>query len=139
MYSFMSGKSYELYMQMLTQLKTIAMELGLTLSPKVIHCDFEKGAIKAFQMAFPGVKVSGCHFHFTSAIYKEIGLKALYSGESSNKEFRTWVRMLMAFPFLMLDDIDEVWDEIVENKPDLGVNNFKVILMLDNGNVIKYF
>ena len=45
----------------------------------------------------------------------------------------------MAFPFLMLDDIDEVWDEIVENKPDLGVNNFKVILMLDNGNVIKYF
>ena len=45
----------------------------------------------------------------------------------------------MAFPFLMLDDIDEVWDEILENKSDLGVNNSKVILMKDNRNAIKYF
>ena len=30
----------------------------------------------------------------------------------------------MAFPFLMLDDIDEVWEEMTESKPDLGEHNF---------------
>ena len=56
---------------MINQLKLLASEYGLVLNPKIIHCDFEKGAIKAFRLAFPGVKISGCHFHFTSAIHKK--------------------------------------------------------------------
>ena len=28
--------------------------------------------------------------------------------------------MLMAFPFLMLEDIDEVWEEMIESKPDIS-------------------
>ena len=53
---------------------------------KIIHLDFEKGAIKAFKIRFPGVKIVwslGCHFNFSSAIHKkvfEIGLGNLYSG-----------------------------------------------------------
>ena len=27
--------------------------------------------------------------------------------------------MLMAFPFLMMNDIDEVWDEMIDSKPIL--------------------
>ena len=69
LYSFMSGKSYDLYSEMLIQLKESAQAVGLVLAPKVIHCDFEKGAIKAFKMHFPGVKIQGCHFHFSSAIF----------------------------------------------------------------------
>ena len=38
----------------------------------MIHCDFEKGAIKAFKLHFQGVKILGCHFHFTSAIHKKV-------------------------------------------------------------------
>ena len=80
----------------------------------MIHCYFEKDAIKAFKLHFQGVKIQGCHFHFTSAIHKkvvEVGLTCAYSGEKVVPEFRTWIRMLMAFPFLMLDDIDDVWDK----------------------------
>ena len=83
----------------------------LVLKPNIISCDFEKGAIKAFKLAFPGVKIQGCHFHFISAIHKKIvdlGLKTIYSGENHNEDFTVWVRMLMAFPFLMMNDIDEV-------------------------------
>ncbi len=58
----MSGKSYELYAMMLNNLKECAAEVGLVLKPKIISCDFEKGAIKAFKLAFPGVKIQGCHF-----------------------------------------------------------------------------
>ena len=70
MYTFMSGKSFESYNNMLTQLKLRASEANLELKPEFISCDFEKGAIKAFKLHFPGVKIQGCHFHFTSAIRK---------------------------------------------------------------------
>ena len=98
----------------------------LVLKPNIISCDFEKGAIKAFKLAFPGVKIQGCHFHFTSAIHKKIvdlGLKTIYSGENHNEDFTVWVRMLMAFPFLMMNDIDEVWDEMIDSKPILDADD----------------
>jgi hypothetical protein len=130
MFSFMSGKSYDLYSMMLTQLKESAQAAGLTLAPKIIHCDFEKGAIKAFKMHFPGVKIQGCHFHFTSAIYKkvvEVGLGSLYSGKDAMDSFTTWIRMCMAFPFLMLGDIDDVWEEMKDTRPELNaLNNAKL-------------
>jgi hypothetical protein len=65
--------------------------------------------------------ILGCHFHFTSAINKKIGdlgPKIVYVGENRIEKFTTWVRMLMAFPFLLLDDIDEVWEEMIDSKPD---------------------
>ena len=106
---------------MLTQLKLKAEEANLILNPKKISCDFEKGVIKAFKFHFPGVKIIGCHFHFSSAIYKkvvELGLKTQYSGENMSKNFKVWVRMLMPFPFLMLEDIDEVCEEMKEANYD---------------------
>ena len=50
-------------------------------------------------------------------------------------EFTSWIRMCMAFPFLMLGDIDEVWEEMKESRPDLNssLNNAK----LDD--FVKYF
>ena len=77
-FTFLAGKSFELYSLMLTQLKLTASEHNLELKPSEIHCDFEKGAIKAFMLHFPGVKIRGCHFHFSRAIFKNLcnlGLK----------------------------------------------------------------
>ena len=34
--------------------------------------------------------------------------------------------MLMALPFLLLDDIDEVWEEMIDSKSDLGDHNSKL-------------
>ena len=98
----MSGKSYELYSLMLSQLKEAAQAVGLTLAPKIIHCDFEKGAIKAFKIHFPGVKIQGCHFHFSSALHKkvvEIGLGPLYSGKDSMPEFTLLLRLECTWRF----------------------------------------
>ncbi len=78
------------------------------LAPKVVHCDFEKRAIKAFKMNFPGVKIQGCHFHFSDAIFKKvvyIGLGSLFSGKDSMDALTSWKRMCMAFSFLMLGQI----------------------------------
>ena len=102
MFAFLSGKSYELYDLMLTQLKNRAAEEDLLLKSSTIHCDFEKGAIKAFKFHFPGVKIIGCHFHFSSAIFKKIvdlGLKTAYVDSPT---FKKWVRMVMALNNILL-------------------------------------
>ncbi len=65
------------------------------------------------------VLIRAGHFHFTSAIYKklcELGLKISYG---TNKNFKKWTRMIMAFPFLKIDDIDECWEEL-NDEMDLG-------------------
>ena len=108
---------------MLTQLKFIASEQNLVLNLETISWDFEKGAIKALTFHFLSDKINGCHFHFTSAIFKkgsELGLKTIFG---TNKSFKLWIRMLMSFPFLLLDDIDEVWEELKESVPDIGVDD----------------
>ena len=46
MFSFMSGKSYDLYSLMLTQLKESAQLVGLTLAPKIIQTMLMKIAQK---------------------------------------------------------------------------------------------
>ncbi len=96
----------------LNLLKDRADEEGLVLNPEVISCDFEQGAIKAFKRHFPNAKIAGCHFHFSSAIYKklcELGLKKSYS---ENKNLKKWTRMIMAFPYLKTEEIDESWGEL---------------------------
>ena len=51
-FSFLSGKSTEIFNQMLPNLKEEALEVGLTLKPKMIAVDFELAAISAFKLHF---------------------------------------------------------------------------------------
>ena len=46
----------------------------------------------------------------------------------------TWIRMLMAFPFLVLDDIDDVWDEMKDTCPDTSSksNVYKILDITKN-------
>ena len=50
-------------------------------------------------------------------------LGTLYSRKEAMSEFTTWIRMCMAFPFLMLGDIDDVWEEMKDSRPDLNSLN----------------
>ena len=105
---------------MILNLKEAAMSDGLILNPKVIAVDFEAAAIAAFRLHFPNAKISGCHFHFSTAIYKklvELGLKTFYA---SNSKFKYWVRLFMSLPFLCIDDIDEAYEELKSDLPDLS-------------------
>ena len=106
-----------------TQLKLSASEQNLFLNPETISCDFEKGAIKALKFNFPSYKNNVCHLHVTRAIFKkmsELGLKTI---SWTNKDFKPSIRMLMSFPFLLLDDIDEVRKELKKSVPDIGVHD----------------
>ena len=71
-FSFLSSKTKDLYYQMILNLKEAAISAGLILNPKVIAVDFEAAAIAAFRLHFPNAKITGCHFHFSSEIYKNV-------------------------------------------------------------------
>ena len=120
---FFIRKKFELYSIMLTQLKFSANEKNLILNPETISCDFEKGAIKALKFHFLSDKINGCHFHLTSAIFKKVSELALKTIFGTNKDLKMWIRMLMSFQFLLLDDIYEVWEELKESVPDIGVHD----------------
>ena len=60
-------------------------------------------------------------FHFTSAIFKKVSELDLKTIFGSNKDFKVWIRM--SFPFLLLEKIDELWEEIMESVPDIGVHD----------------
>ena len=47
----------------------------------------------------------------------ELGLKTHYI---KNKDFKMWITMLMFFPFLMKDNINEVLEKL-DSRPDLDV------------------
>ena len=64
----MLGKTYHIYNQFLIHLKETAISYGVALDSKIIHLEFELGAIEDFKIEFPGAKINGCHFHFLSAI-----------------------------------------------------------------------
>ena len=123
-YAMLKGKSYENYKLMIDQLKEAAMAIHLELNPEVISLDFEKGAIKAFRLAFPNAKLQGCHFHFSNAVHTnivKIGLSKQYKDNIS--KFRTWSRMAMCLPFLKIEDLDACWNELVDTKPDVPLIN----------------
>ena len=99
---------------------------------QTIECDFFI-YLNAEMNHLPGFKIIGCHFHFTSAIYKkivEIGLKNLYS---DNFKFKSWIRMFMALPFVKLDDIDRCFEELKETKSEIEEEDKKI------DQFIKYF
>ena len=35
-------------------------------------------------------------------------------GVNMNPKFKVWIKMLMSFPFLMMDDIEDCWEEMKE-------------------------
>ena len=66
MFTFLSGKTKDIYCQMFTTLKDAAFVCNLVLNPKVIAVDFEQGAIATFRAHLSNAKIIGCHFHLTS-------------------------------------------------------------------------
>ena len=97
----MQNKTENLYTSVVLKLR----ELILDFSPKIAVSDFEKAPRNAFTHFFPGIKVFGCWFHSTQAIWKKtqfLGLEKLYKNNSS---FANWLRKLMALPLLPKDKL----------------------------------
>ena len=45
--------------------------------PQSIMLDFEQACIKAYEISFPNVKLSGCYFHLRQNVHRKIQVKNL--------------------------------------------------------------
>lgn len=66
-YILMERKDYDSYMTVLSELKKLLPSMN------VVQCmsDYECATRKAILQQFPGVRLSGCYFHYVQAIVKD--------------------------------------------------------------------
>ena len=100
-YVLMQKKTEGLYSAVILKL----LDLIPGFSPKLAVSDFEKAPRNAFTYLFPEMKMIGCWFHFTQAIWKKtqiLGLGKLYK---TKEIYADWLRKLMALPLLPQSEI----------------------------------
>ena len=139
----MQKKTEELYSAVILKL----LELIPGFSPRLAVSDFEKAPRNAFLYFFPQMKMIGCWFHFTQAIWKKtqiLGLGKLYKTEEI---YADWLRKLMVMPLLPQSEITSTFsvleaqvfelcgtdNELVNKNLDIGRKEF-VCLFISNCN-----
>ena len=91
----MSNKLQSTYDELLKKLKEIEPELD----PSSIMVDFEKAPINALEENFLAV-ISGCVFHLSQSIYRQIQSRGLATLYLEDEEFAIKIKMLASLAFV---------------------------------------
>lgn len=100
---------------MLNQLIDHADRLNLRFRTEVIMSNFELAFLNAAQICFPNSKIKGCLFHYTQSIWRQTVIKGLKRQYSEVPEVRNTVQGLLALPFIPVEEIEEVFEQIVSS------------------------
>ncbi|XP_041351197.1 uncharacterized protein LOC121370148 [Gigantopelta aegis] len=105
------------YVKVLRQLLQLLPE-----EPVMTHCvmDFEMATWKAVAKVFPDVKLRGCLFHLTQAVWRkcqEIGLQVAYMNDDATHKF---IIKIMALSFLPAREIHLMYNKIERLVPRGG-------------------
>lgn len=113
----MSGKKKRDYKAVLKKLKEILQ----TVRVGNLVIDFEMAMWKAFPQVFPGVKITGCLFHWTQALWRKLQELGLQKAYTDDKDVHNYVKQLMAMPFLPSDCIPRAFNGLkaTANSPAL--------------------
>jgi hypothetical protein len=95
-----------------------------------VHSDYEDGLMNALKLLGGEDKLFGCNFHFCQATYRMIVKLKLYShykaGISRDNVYhiiRKWLRDLLCLPFLMKQDIQFYWNNVLKFPPKPVADN----------------
>lgn len=95
-YCFMISKQKSHYIEFLKAIKTKFPNF----LPIECMSDFETASRKAFSEQFPGIKVTGCFFHFKQCLVRKIGDFGLKTLLLSNQNFKNWFKLLCSIAIL---------------------------------------
>ena len=80
-----------------------------TLKVRKIKSDFEVAIHRAFELLF---KIKGCYFHFSQAGWRQVQKGGAVVAYMCFKDFRDFVRSVIALPFLPLNQIEAAIDDL---------------------------
>ena len=98
---------------------------------KEVVTDFERAIWRAMEDVFPKVKIFGCAFHWTQAIFrnmKKIGLGKLFNRSVG---FKKYLRRVMSLHLLPAKKIPKIFKELKKEVKNINVE--------DRGNDVKKF
>lgn len=119
-----SSKTYQICFEILC---AEAKKRNLTFNPAIVQIDFEQAVIKAINAVFPNTEIKGCLFHFSQAIWRRAKKYGL-SGKNYKGQVKKIIRLIMALPFLKLNDVIKVWKNIcakIDKIRILGLSRLK--------------
>ena len=115
-YALMTNKSEIAYRKLFSKL----VELEPELNPTRIMVDFEKAAINALEDQFISV-ISGCFFHLSQNLYRQIQSKGLTTKYMEEEEFAVQMRMLAALAFVPECDVTDCFVILMAQFPPIAV------------------
>ncbi|XP_073235751.1 uncharacterized protein [Porites lutea] len=105
----MSGRKKKDYRKVM---KSILEMLPVEPDVRQITIDFEKALWGVLRQLFPEVRIKGCVFHWTQALWRkiqELGLQHQYSNDQGTY---LYLRKFMALPFLPEDQIPPMFEQL---------------------------
>jgi len=77
--------------------------------------DFERAILRAFASVFPGVKLSGCFFHFKQSLRRQLGQRGLLALFNKNAEFQQLIQMILSLAFVPEQSVAAVFESVVKD------------------------
>ena len=105
----MSGKKSKDYKKVLSALKDL-----LPREPSVCTAtmDYEAAIWKAIRDVFPAVKVRGCAFHWSQALWRKAQALGLQEAYRTHQPTHRFIRQLLAIQFLPHEHIQPTFDRL---------------------------
>ncbi|CAF0940968.1 unnamed protein product [Didymodactylos carnosus] len=113
----LADRTHRTYVELFRELKDHATNLKMNFNPSRITSDFEKALIKAVASEFPQAHHSGCYFHFTQAIYRNIQTLGLTTAYRDDEDSRSACRKLMSLALIPLGDVKIAFEELQDDSP----------------------
>lgn len=119
-YALLSSKTTAQYYDVLYAIDQAAEEYGIPnfFPQSKIMGDFEQGIISACQQQFPETPYSGCFFHFTQSIYRNVQSKLqMEYADPNDRSIRDKTRMIMALALVPVADVKVAYRKLKRELP----------------------
>ena len=117
------NKTQALYLKIYRLLKKLVPGL----EAEIVISDFELASLNALELAWPGVSIQGCYFHFSQCVYRkivEMGLKTRYV---EDRQIYKYCKALLSLAYINETEAFSTFTELSNNiERTVELNNLHV-------------